>query len=166
MTIYRLLPNVPGSWGRFEDFRTRIAAFATRHSPDTSIPALLLDAERRWINAPLATGYWIVYGADGKPRAHLYAYIAERLGDPFAMFHQIEAEKSSATQAMAQVATEIRKWIEAVNMAYAAAKSPLRIRHAESTSAIEPRIYCRLFRRTGLMPEPHERIYRWSFEEK
>lgn len=164
MKLYRLLPSIPGSWGRFEDFQMRMRVFAERFHLEAPIEPMLHDLTQKWINAPLSTGYWIVYDDSGLSCAHLCSYIADHYGQPYVSFYQTEIEHGGAREIFHQVGPEIAAWVKGLNVIYERANpaNPLRITHGESTTWIEPQIYERLFRAMGFPLKASRTVFRWE----
>lgn len=163
MKTHRLLPDTPGSWARYEDFENRIRAFCRKYLPETPEVSLLAELRRKWVTAPLSTGYWIGYGDSGNPAAHLCSYISARFDLPFVEFCQVEFDAGeSILGVLPQIGGEIAEWVSRLNRIYEAAGQRTRITSGESMTWIDPKIYERLFRGLGFGLKASRTVFRWD----
>jgi len=164
MTIHRLLPDNPGSWGFYEVFEKRVRAFLAEYLPETNAVRAIQDLREKWIKTPLLTGYFLVTDDSGI-FGHLVSYMADNYGSPYVKFDQIQMEQSPyALQAIREVGEHLRAWMAAYNKILEAAHRPERVTSGESYSWIDPEIYVRLFRSAGFEIKGERHVFRWGIK--
>ena len=172
MTIYRLLPDNQGDWARFELFEQRVRRFLRKYLPETPEVLAIQQLRMRWVQSPLDTGLWLAIDERGRSRGHLAAHTEFCYGQPFVLFWQmeidhvvetsIEAAEESGWQMISRIGHEVVQWIEAYNRILAAQGRQERITYGESHTWIEPKVYERLFRDSGMLLKDHRHLYRWT----
>lgn len=167
MRIIRLLPDDPGAWELFEDFQNRCRAFIKRYMPETNEVLAIQMLREKWVRTPLDTGYWIGLHDDSNTSfGHLCGYLDAHFDVPYVQFWQIEMiDVPFALQAISQVGREVAEWIAGYNRLLATAGRTRFITYGESQTWIEPKLYERLFRNSGLDLKAHRYVYRWSLKE-
>ena len=164
MKTYRLLPELPGAWGRYEDFRERVRMFNAKYLPDSPTGSTIRDLDNKWINGAVGTGFWLAYNDAGQPCAHLCAYKSNYYEQPYIWFYQIEFDAGeSILEPLHRVAEQIAGWVGSLNQIYELAKRPERITYGESASWVDPKIYERMFAHIGFTPKASRTIFRWNF---
>ena len=166
MITVRLDKNNPDSFALYPLFERRVVAFAERylHLP---LDQLRDQTLKRWVNTPLAAGYWL--GLDETSAvAHLLSYVGyDDYGRPSIEFFQIEADdRHSLIPVMATVGAQVAAWVRAINLTYETAKSPLRVTGGNLSTWHDQTVYQRFFEMAGLQFDEQRTVMRCTFGDE
>lgn len=113
MGIHRLRGDDLDCWGMYPAFERRVLDFAGRSGVPVDMGRAALEIRNRFVNLPLAAGYWL-FTTDGQEICgHVCGWLAQNMG--LLTLFIFNAEGQFALEMRRQWADDARKWMEEID---------------------------------------------------